>query len=72
MEADFDGLHIEPRVPSDWNEYQVMRTYRGKEYALSFRRAKEGEEKGIYTNGIFVGTRWIPVTAKSGDYEILY
>ncbi len=72
VEADFDGLHIEPRVPSDWNEYQVKRTYRGKEYALSFRRAKEGEEKGIYTNGIFVGTRWIPVTAKSGDYEILY
>lgn len=72
VEAEFDGLHVEPRVPTDWNEYAVKRLWRGKEYQLSFRRVKEGEKKGIYQNGTYIAEQVIPATAASGKYEILY
>ncbi len=72
VEAGFDGLYIEPRVPSDWNTYETKRVYRGKEYLLSFRRGREYEQKGIYKDGVYLCENLIPVTADGGRYEILY
>ena len=73
IESEFDGLHITPCVPSNWNEYSVKRLYRDKEYRLSFRRAADNEKKGIYTNeGIYVHNSIIPVGREGGDYTVLY
>ena len=73
IEAKFDGLHITPRIPLDWNEYRVKRLYRGKEYRLFFRRVAENEKKGIYTNeNIYVHNSLIPIGCEGGDYTILY
>ena len=72
VEAEFDGIHIEPRVPTDWNDYAVKRTYRGKTYELSFRRASADERAGIYQNGAYVAEKLLPATAAGGKYEILY
>ena len=36
--ADFDGLRLDPRPPSSWNEYRVVRTFRGCELDIRFRR----------------------------------
>ena len=69
VQAEYDGLHINPKVPDDWNEYCVKKLYRGKEFKLSFRR---GEEKGIYANGVRVGRDIIPADTMLEEYEIVY
>jgi cellobiose phosphorylase len=38
--AEFDGLRLAPTPPSVWNEYRVVRTFRGCELALRFRRGR--------------------------------
>ena len=70
VKAGFDGLHIKPCVPDDWNEYQVKRLYRDKEYFLNFY--KSNDKKGIYANGKFIGDSIIPLTCTDDKFEIYY
>lgn len=48
VKADFDGLRINPSVPSDWDEYSVCKTYRGTKYNIKFVRS---EQKVITVDG---------------------
>ena len=70
VKAGFDGLHIEPCVPDEWDGYEVKRLYRGKEYFLKF--CKSDDKKGIYSNGEYIGEVLIPLDAKGDTFEILY
>ena len=70
VKAGFDGLHIEPCVPDEWDGYEVKRLYRGKEYLLKFR--KSDSKKGIYSNGGYIGETLIPIDSKEDIFEILY
>jgi cellobiose phosphorylase len=36
--ADFDGLVIDPRAPSEWNDYEVRKVFRGRSVRVAFRR----------------------------------
>ncbi|MEG1886927.1 MAG: hypothetical protein RR177_02270, partial [Oscillospiraceae bacterium] len=36
--ADFNGLKIEPRVPSSWTQYSVIRKFRNATYNIHFKR----------------------------------
>lgn len=71
-QAEFDGLHIHPCVPSDWNEYSVNRLYRGNEYRLHFRRANSNDIKGIYKDDLFIDSCVIDTDHPGGDYIVLY
>ncbi len=71
VEAEYDGLHINPRTPDDWNEYSVKRTYRNKVYNLTFKRS-DGQQKGIYKDGKLVFQNVIPLDAADGDYCVIY
>lgn len=70
VKAGFDGLHIAPCVPDDWDEYEVKRFYRGKEYFLSFR--KSDDKKGIYADGKYIGETLIPLDCSADSFEIFY
>ncbi len=48
VKADYDGIKIEPCVPSDWNEYSVSKLYRGTRYNIKFIRS---EYKGVFVDG---------------------
>ncbi len=48
VKAGFDGLEINPKLPSGWNEIQVRRKYRECIYQLHFKR-QPGIEKLIIT-----------------------
>ncbi len=71
-EAGYEGLSVEPRVPSDWDAYSVTRLYRGVSYTFSCRRARKGEEKGIYDGDRFLCKRTLPVGTPAGTYTVLY
>ncbi len=48
IRPDYDGLHIDPQIPSDWEGFTVTRKCRGKTYHITVRR---GEHKGLTVNG---------------------
>lgn len=46
IRADYDGLTIDPCIPSDWKEFEVFRTYREKKIDISIKNP-DGVEKGV-------------------------
>ena len=52
IKPDFDGMVIDPCSPADWQEYTVLRRWRGAEYRIHVVNPR-GVEKGVAS--IFVG-----------------
>ena len=69
VRAEFDGLHICPNVPEEWEEYRVRRLYRGREFEITFRR---GDEKGIYHEGKRIADNVIPADTTFTKWEVIY
>ncbi len=46
VRPDFDGLVIDPCIPSDWKNFKVVRKFRGEVYNISFNNPK-GICKGV-------------------------
>ncbi|WP_127017112.1 GH36-type glycosyl hydrolase domain-containing protein [Anoxybacter fermentans] len=50
IKAEWDGLRIEPAIPTEWEEFFVSRQYRGATYQIYFKKIQK-EEAGIYIDG---------------------
>ena len=48
---DYDGLRIEPCLPSCLDGFKATRLFRGTIYNITVARAKAGEETGLWVNG---------------------
>ena len=46
VRPDFDGMVIDPCIPADWNEFSVIRKWRGTEYQIHVTNPN-GVEKGV-------------------------
>jgi cellobiose phosphorylase len=46
IRPDFDGLRIDPCIPTDWKAYRVVRKFRGATFEISIRNP-EGVSKGV-------------------------
>ena len=46
VRPDFDGLIIDPCIPSDWKHYEVRRVFRGATYLISVDNP-DGVEHGV-------------------------
>ena len=44
----FDGMSVDPCIPSSWKEFQVVRKWRGATYNISVKNPK-GVQKGVTT-----------------------
>ena len=67
----YKGLKIEPCIPSDWKEYEVIRKWRGAVYNIKVKNP-DGVEKGIKSiklNGKIVD-KIIPVQDKNSINEV--
>ncbi|MDO5292555.1 MAG: N,N'-diacetylchitobiose phosphorylase [bacterium] len=53
LRPDFDGIKIEPAIPSDWNEFTVKKVFRGKILNITVKNPNgaEGGCKEFYLNG---------------------
>lgn len=49
VKADFDGIIIEPHIPSDWQEYRVSKLYRKTRYLIHV--IKSADKLGIWVDG---------------------
>ena len=72
MRPDFGGLRIAPSVPSDWKEFSMEKTFRGKKLKISVENPN-GKESGFtefYVNGEKLSDNYVPESKLTATTEI--
>ncbi|MFN8207986.1 MAG: hypothetical protein U0T82_11345 [Bacteroidales bacterium] len=65
----YDGLKIEPRIPTEWNEIKVTRTFRGQVFNIRMLRT-EDPVQSIRLNGELILDSFIPLTGARSMNEV--
>lgn len=65
--AEYDGLRIEPHLPEDWEEAEMVRDFRGARYRI---RIERGGDKGMSVNGDLVRGTLLPVLPEGTEAEV--
>ena len=58
---EYTGLRVAPCVPDDWNEFTVIRRFRGTEYTIHVKRTGE---KTLRVDGAAVTGDIVPLSSK--------
>jgi cellobiose phosphorylase len=56
-----DGLEIKPVLPSDWNGFEAVRSYRGVRYEISVKREGTGNQVSLQVDGKSIPGTIIPL-----------
>jgi len=73
IRPEYDGITLDPCVPSDWNEFTITRVFRGKTLNIKIVNL-HGREKGvekIELNGKTISGNFIPVNELSETNYVL-
>jgi N,N'-diacetylchitobiose phosphorylase len=72
IQFNFDGMIIDPCIPSDWKEFDVIRQWRGATYKIKVKNPG-GVQKGVRTVTINrqVLSGPIPPQAKGTEHDVL-
>jgi N,N'-diacetylchitobiose phosphorylase len=63
VQPDYNGLRIEPCIPSDWREIKISRRFRNKDFSIIIKN-ENGKQKGItklIINGEEIADNLIPI-----------
>ena len=72
IDPGFDGLTIEPRLPTEWRRITVKRPYRGSVYNITIE-APSGAARGVpevYVNGELIDGNRIPVLPPAREASV--
>jgi len=64
------GLHIEPRLPADWPEANIVRAFRGARFNIRIARQTKEKGAGLWLDGKRLPGRLVENFAPGNDYEI--
>ena len=73
IQPDYDGLTLNPCIPSDMEEFKIRRYFRGAWYNITFKNP-EHKEKGVSfltVNGTAVEGNLIPITEGCTEYDVV-
>ncbi|MDA3875381.1 MAG: glycosyl transferase [Kiritimatiellae bacterium] len=73
VQPDYDGLRLDPCIPSDWPEFKVTRRFRGATYHITVQNP-QGLCKGIQTltvNGETLSGNLIPLAASGEEVQVV-
>ena len=73
IQPDYDGLTLNPCIPSNMEEFKIRRYFRGAWYNITFQNP-EHREKGISSltvNGTAVEGNLIPLTEGCTEYDVV-
>jgi cellobiose phosphorylase len=59
----YDGLTINPVLPSNWNGYKAVRVFRGTRYEIEVKREGPGNQSTIFVDGKPIQGKTIPFIA---------
>jgi cellobiose phosphorylase len=51
IRPNFDGLQIQPVIPTDWSGFSAVRDFRGATYTITVRRAGPGNDVALSVDG---------------------
>ena len=73
VKPDYNGLMIDPCVPTDWKGFSIKRTFRGSDYYITVRNPR-GISKGVVSvvmDGKKIAGNILPADAKGGkDHHV--
>ena len=72
MRPDFGGLRIAPSIPSDWKNFSIEKTFRGKRLNITVENPN-GKESGfteVYVNGEKLSDNYIPESKLTATTEV--
>lgn len=69
---DFDGLKVDPSIPSDWNGFTAVRKFRGATYNITVKNPEHICKgiKSVAVNGEIVGSNILPVFPKGSEVSV--
>jgi cellobiose phosphorylase len=72
VRATWEGLQIDPCVPSDWKEFSIEREFRGSKYIINFKNESSVNKgvKKITVDGTEINGNIIPQTNKSTPINV--
>ena len=72
IQPDYNGLKIDPCLPSAWKEIKVSRKFRGKDFNITIRNGKKGKGvKSIKLNGKKLDSNLIPQELFKSKNEVV-
>ncbi len=73
VRADYDGLILDPCIPKDWNEFEIVRKFRGNTYFITVINQKNINKgiKKITVDGIELEGNKIPFIADGKDHFVI-
>ncbi len=73
LRPDFDGIKIEPAIPSEWKGFTVKKVFRGKVLNITVenQNGAEGGYKEFYLNGEKLEKNYIPAKDLKEENEVL-
>ena len=60
----FEGLQVEPVVPSDWNGFKIERNFRGVQYEITGKRKGPGNAVQLVVEGTPIQGTVLPLPAQ--------
>jgi cellobiose phosphorylase len=57
----FEGLEVKPVIPSNWNGFEAVRSFRGVRYEISVQREGVGNDVSLEVNGTSIEGTVIPL-----------
>ena len=69
IRPDWEGLRVEPALPSDWQGFTVVRKYRGVNYQIQVKRRGAGNSLELWADGIKMDGTIIPLPVE-GTKEV--
>ena len=73
IQPDYDGLRIDPCIPTDWKQFKVTREFRGATYKITIENP-DGANKGVKAmtvNGQAVDGNVVPASDAGAIVEVL-
>jgi cellobiose phosphorylase len=72
IRPDYDGLFVDPCVPTNWTEFEVTRKFRGKNFHIKFKNENKVERgvMEIIVNGDKITGNFIPVSLMKDKNEV--